>query len=136
MRSKEQERSDFALQQLQPMIAGNHGGVDKDLSTFIVGTPTMILQNGLGQTMAFLLSKCDGKFNDNEKPSSDKFKYLFTFKAIAGWSNKINSSIGVSPEKFFSELSKIEQQDYLTLQEEALKMLQWLKRYAKAFQKG
>lgn len=31
MRSKEQERSDFALQQLQPMIAGNHGGVDKDL---------------------------------------------------------------------------------------------------------
>jgi len=133
MRSKEQKRSDYALQKLQPFMNGRTTGVAKDLATFIVGTPTMILQNGFGQTMAFLLAKCGGACGENERLSD---KHYFTFRAIAGWSHIINSRVPEDHMGFFQAVSGLDQQEYLTLQEEALKMLQWLKRYAKAFQQG
>ncbi len=130
MISKEQKRSDYALQQLQGIMKNEHASaIPKETASFIVGTPTMILQNGLGQTMAFLLSKCAGKIQASNK-------HYFTFQAIAGWSNTINSTIPIDHIGFFKAVSNLNQTDYLTLQEEALKMLQWLKRYARAFQEG
>ena len=128
MKSKEQQRSDYALNQLQ-LFMETDGSVPEDVATFIVGTPTMILQNGLGQTMAFLLAKCDGKHQKTNK-------HFFTFNAIAGWSHLINNNIQSDPMAYFQAVSALNQSAYLTLQEEALMMLQWLKRYARAFQKG
>lgn len=121
MISKEQLRSKFALEQL------NNKKIPDELATFIVGAPTMILQNGFGQTMAFLLSKCKGKADENDK-------HYFTFKTIAAWSNKVNGHVPAGEPGFFSAVSQLKQSDYLSIQEEALKMLQWLKRYARAFQ--
>jgi len=129
MISKEQKRSDFALKQLKDTFStGGNLTIKKELANFIVGTPTMILQNGFGQTMAFLLSKCKGKTDINDK-------HYFTFRTIARWSEKVSDE-KVPSEKsgFFEAVSSLEQADYLRLQEEALKMLQWLKRYARAFQ--
>lgn len=122
MISKEQQRSEFALKRIQSLET-----VDKDLANFIVGTPTMILQNGFGQTLAFLLSKCKGTHKETDK-------HYFTFKTITGWSNRTNPAVPGTEKEFFETISKLDQSDYLTLQEEALRMLQWLKRYAKAFQ--
>ena len=129
MISREQERSDFALKQLKGTFSnGENITIKKELANFIVGAPTMILQNGFGQTMAFLLSKCKGK---DEKED----KHLFTFTTIARWSERVSDE-KVPSEKsgFFEAVSNLEPNDYLKLQEEALKMLQWLKRYARAFQ--
>ena len=128
MISKEQKRSDFALKQLKDTFS-NDGDltIKKDIANFIVGAPTMILQNGFGQTMAFLLSKCKGK-------TEKKDKHFFTFTTIAMWSERINEKVPSERSGFFEAVSKLEQTDYLKLQEEALKMLQWLKRYARAFQ--
>ncbi|MDT8380197.1 MAG: type III-B CRISPR module-associated protein Cmr5 [Desulfotignum sp.] len=128
MNSMEQKRSDFALQQINAGMNGTNS-ISSDLATFIVGTPTMILQNGLGQTMAFLLAKCPGEQHSGNK-------HYFTFNAIAQWIRQINKKISTEPMDFFNSVSNLDQQDYLKLQDEALKMLQWLKRYAKAFQKG
>lgn len=131
MISKEQKRSDFALKQLQAVMEKEQTDtILKDTANFIVGAPTMILQNGLGQTMAFLLSKCD----KNEKRQISN-KHFFTFNAIAKWSHINNSKIPENPMGFFQAVAGLEQSEYLPLQEEALKMLQWLKRYARAFQK-
>ncbi len=129
MISKEQKRSNFVLNELTRLEQSQP--IDKEFANFIVGTPTMILENGFAQTMAFLLSKC----NDNSKRTSGN-KHYFTFQAIAGWSHEINSNIPTEPRAFFSAVSNLDQRDYLTIQEEALKMLQWLKRYARAFQRG
>ncbi len=128
MISKEQKRSDFALKQLKDTFS-NDGDltIKKDIANFIVGAPTMILQNGFGQTMAFLLSKCKGK-------TEKKDKHFFTFTTIARWSERINEKVPPERSGFFETVSSLEQNDYLKLQEEALKMLQWLKRYARAFQ--
>lgn len=121
MISKEQKRSKFALQCLQ-----RHGAIDKDLANFIVGMPTMILQNGFAQTMAFLLSKGNGK-DENEK-------HNFVFNTICAWSHQENNKIHSDKHIFFNAISELSQEEYLILQEEALKLLQWLKRYARAFQ--
>ena len=130
MISKEQKRSDFALKSLT-RLEQTHA-IDKDFANFIVGTPTMILENGFAQTMAFLLSKCAGEIRE---PATNK--YYFTFQTIAGWSREINANIPKDDHwAFFKAVSTLEQRDYLAVQEEALKMLQWLKRYARAFQKG
>lgn len=128
MISKEQKRSDFALKQLKDTFSnGEDFIITEKLANFIVGAPTMILQNGFGQTMAFLLAKCKGK-------TDKKDKHFFTFTTIARWSERINEKVPSGKSGFFEAVSKLEQTDYLKLQEEALKMLQWLKRYARAFQ--
>lgn len=124
MLSKEQKRSKYALERLEKLDK-----IDKDLANFIVGTPTMILQNGFGQTMAFLLSKGNGK-DKNEK-------HNFVFHTIVGWSNRaFDGSLEIKTDKngFLNSISELDQSDYITLQEETLKLLQWLKRYARAFQ--
>jgi CRISPR-associated protein Cmr5 len=126
MSSKEQIRSRFALDQLERFTAGGQR-VSEELANFVVGTPTMILQNGFGQTMAYLLSTCKGNYDPNEK-------HYFTFRAIARWSERQNANISSNECTFFGSVAGLSQQEYLTLQEEALKMLQWLKRYARAFQ--
>ncbi|MDA3787210.1 MAG: type III-B CRISPR module-associated protein Cmr5 [Desulfobacula sp.] len=129
MISKEQKRSDFALNSLI-RLEQTHS-IEKEFANFIVGTPTMILENGFAQTMAFLLSKCAGELKE---PFTNK--YYFTFQTIAGWSQEINNNIPKDHRAFFTAVSNLEQREYLMVQEEALKMLQWLKRYARAFQKG
>jgi len=126
MNSKEQLRSRFALGRIEK-LTDKTGKVKEDLANFIVGSPTMILQNGLGQTMAFLLSKCKGAEDFTEK-------HYFTYQAIARWCERQNEKISGEALSFFSGIAELPQSEYLMLQEEALKMLQWLKRYARAFQ--
>ena len=118
IRTKQQERAKFALDALK------NEQITKELANFIVGMPTMILSNGLAQTMAFLMAKMDKKerefvFNvikkylcENYKddfPSDDKKEFLMQF-------NNIND---------FYKL--------IEMQNDVLKMLEWLKRYARAF---
>jgi CRISPR type III-B/RAMP module-associated protein Cmr5 len=45
------------LEYLQKNLLSNNNAVVKETANFIVEMPTMILTNGLGQTLAFLLTK-------------------------------------------------------------------------------
>jgi CRISPR-associated protein Cmr5 len=121
MVSKEQKRSAFALKKIEQL----GGSISKDMANFIVGTPTMILQNGFGQTMAFLLSKNKDK----------KDKHGFVFDVIQNWAVRENPEVARNDDlAFLSSISKMDQDLYMNLQEETLMLLQWLKRYARAFQ--
>jgi len=84
------------------------------------GLPSMILQNGFGQTLAFLLSK-------------GKDKHLAAFEIIALW--LVNRKF-ISPSNqqldILNQISKMNQAQYLQAQRETLAMLEWLKRYANA----
>ena len=121
MQTKEQKRSAFALEQITMVFKGQ---VDEKTSNFIVGVPTMILSNGLAQTMAFLSSKKkDQKCKD-------------TFDVIKTWLIKEFPSLGKKSEMdFLLSFSSLDQGQYLKAQQEALAMLQWLKRYVRAFEK-
>jgi CRISPR-associated protein Cmr5 len=114
--TKAQDRSKYALEELLILKCER-----EKFAKFSAGLPSMILQNGLGQTLAFLLAK--GK---------DEHKASLTI--IIKWLGKDHEKIldsGPDQERqAVYELSKLPQQKYLRAQTEVLSMLEWLKRYA------
>ncbi|HBT96740.1 MAG TPA: type III-B CRISPR module-associated protein Cmr5 [Desulfobulbaceae bacterium] len=127
MQTKEQQRAAFALECVERVFCNS---MDKDTANFVVGVPTMILTNGLGQTLAFLLSK--------QKPGEDN-KHTKTFKTIKAWLERQGiDKLNPDDENlvFLKKFADLKQRNYLRAQQEALAMLQWLKRYVRAFGEG
>ena len=99
----------------------------KEYSQFIVGMPNMILSNGLGQTLAFLKAK------------SSKEERNFVFSVLKKYLLEEYKSDFTNVQDDFSFLEKINsisQSKYIKMQEEVLRMLEWLKRYARAFEQA
>ena len=122
MRTLGQERAEYALKK----VLAIENQLKKEYKTFTAGAPTVILQNGFGQAMAFWLSK-GGK------------KHKFVFDSIKNWLteksfiNSANNSDKSEDFDFVKRLSELEQKDYLKAQKEALMLLEWIKRYTSAF---
>ncbi|TVR01577.1 MAG: type III-B CRISPR module-associated protein Cmr5 [Desulfovibrionales bacterium] len=110
--TKAQQRSGYALEELLSL------GCDREkFAKFSAGLPSLILQNGLGQALAFLLAK--GK--DEHKAG---------FSIIIKWLGKEKILQSTNDRQAVHGISQLSQQDYLRAQSETLKMLEWLKRYA------
>lgn len=126
MRTKGQERAAFAYDKVKQALETLGSGSAKEFASFIAGLPAMILQNGLGHTLCFLLAKDQSKQNT---------KYWFAFKAITGWLEKdrLISSNPTSPTKAIKELTEKEALEYMVIQEEALRFLEWFKVMSKMF---
>ena len=115
----QQKRAKFALEALK------NEEISKDLANFIVGTPTMLLSNGLGQTMAFLMAK------------KDKKERKFVFDVIKKYLYKNYEDYFTSQDDkdFMMKFHNIDFYKQIEMHNEILKMLEWLKRYARAFEK-
>ena len=121
MENIQQERAKFAIEQLEK-ISSNQV-IDKDTATYIVGTPNMILSNGIGQTLAFLLAK-----TDKEKK---------VYRILKNWICKKYANLGFTDKSdmdFIKTFCTLKQDKYLEIQRECLRLCEWLKRYARAFQ--
>ena len=121
MENIQQERAKFAIEQLEK-ISSNQV-IDKATATFIVGTPNMILSNGIGQTLAFLLAK-----TDKEKK---------VYRILKNWICKKYANLGFTDKSdmdFIKTFCTLKQDKYLEIQRECLRLCEWLKRYARAFQ--
>lgn len=122
--TKQQQRAEFALKELDGY---KKDGVPKEYSQFIVGMPNMILSNGLGQSLAFLKAK------------STKQERFFVFAVMKKYiQQNFEPEFGRLSDdfEFLQKLNIIEQSKYIEIQEESLKMLEWLKRYARAFERA
>lgn len=119
MQTKEQKRSAFALQKVQTVF---RRPVSKDVANFVVGVPTLVLENGLGQALASLLSK--------QKPEHTNICDI-----LRDWLGQEIQGLRAGENfSFLQKLAGLDQRNYLRAQQEALALLQWLKRYARAFQ--
>lgn len=121
MENIQQERAKFAIEQLEKISINQV--IDKDTATFIVGTPNMILSNGIGQTLAFLLAK-----TDKEKK---------VYRILKNWICKKYANLGFTDKSdmdFIKTFCTLKQDKYLEIQRECLRLCEWLKRYARAFQ--
>lgn len=131
MKSLSQKRADFALEIVLKSFANNQNKeMKKEFKSFAAGTPAMILQNGFGLSMAFLLAKHDTKHD----------KYKEVYMAVKEWvTNKCDLTKDLftqgnnREDLFIQALNKMEQRDYQAVQNEAVKILEWIKRYAAAF---
>jgi CRISPR-associated protein Cmr5 len=109
-----QQRSTFALQEIQELR-----GETEAFAKFVKGLPAMILQNGLGHTLAFLLSKKENK-------------HLAAFRIIVKWLKEQKIIQTTSDGEAVIGLSQLGQGDYLRAQQETLAVVEWVKRYAEA----
>ncbi len=114
MRTLGQQRAKFCLEQLENLSCNR-----EEFKNFSAGLPAMILQNGFGQTLAFLVAK-----------GTDK--HLAGFSIIVAWLVNRNILTTAVPGDILNQVSSLEQGDYLHAQRESLAMLEWLKRYANA----
>ena len=85
----------------------------KELKSYVVSMPAMILMSGFGQTCAFYKSK--GKNHE------------VVLQALQDWLNKGD---------IISFITKASAQEYQLAEAESLEYLNWLKKFAKAYLKG
>jgi CRISPR-associated protein Cmr5 len=117
--TKEQERAKEAWNLVNSV---SHTIIDR-YAAVAKSAPIMILTNGLGQTLAFFISK-----------SKEGNEYSLLYNHLSNWLNRnipwsSNEDIGDDLiEKITNEDSKI----YRMVTEEALAFLSWIKRFATA----
>ncbi len=117
--------------------AAQDKNVKEDYTGLAQNLPTMILQNGLGQAVAFLMSKAKGQEGsahgrllnhlarwlfqdvDDEKPEEKKHPFL--------------SDIGAAgTERLMAALLKSKRPEWARAQHESVVFATWLKRFAEA----
>ena len=97
----------------------------KDYRSIVMKLPTLILTNGLGQTLAFLKSK--GK-NDGSNPEEK------VYGDLQGWLTKPNvvNWGRATQEELIERIMAIDSNKYRFVTMETLSFLNWLKRFADA----
>ena len=120
----QQQRAAFALNEISKIAEKNKGKISAELASFIVGMPTIIWAKGIGQTFAFLLSK--GK--EKQQTTFDIMKKWIIQKKPDIFSQELDNM------QFLQTFNSISQHQYLEIQHEELRLLEWLKRYARAFE--
>jgi len=126
MRTLAQKRSEFALEKVLAITTDREG-----FKNFSAGMPAMILKNGFGHALAFCLAK-------------HKDKHINMFEIVREWLSYNNgidvTNTFVQPNndhaEFIRLISQMDQNQYLAAQNESLKLLEWVKRYANAELQG
>lgn len=123
-----QQRAKFCLEQLENLSCSR-----ADFKPFSAGLPAMILQNGFGQTLAFLVAK-GSKLDKKTKKVifQKKDKHYNAFVIITRWLCQQNILTSGTEREYLGQISAMGQGNYLQAQKETLAMLEWLKRYANA----
>jgi CRISPR-associated protein, Cmr5 family len=126
MKTLEQERSSYAFECISKIKGKNF---EKDASSLIAKLGTLILTNGLGNTLAFLFSKA-------------KDHHLETIVIISNWLYKLEGQNKQVNSGNVKEKEKIEQimndfvlddvEKYMYYTDETLRLINWLRRFSDA----
>ncbi|OGR06909.1 MAG: type III-B CRISPR module-associated protein Cmr5 [Deltaproteobacteria bacterium RIFOXYD12_FULL_50_9] len=121
-----QDRAAFTLKRLETIDC------DRDkFKKLCAGLPSMIMQNGFGQALAFLAAK--GSETKNGKlQEKQKNEHVNAYKIILAWLDKKKVIKKEALKDRLMEIHVMDQGQYLLAQRETLAMLEWLKRYAHA----
>lgn len=122
MRTLGQKRAEFALNRVTNIPQEKK----EKFKPFSAGAPSMILQNGFGQALAFWIAK-------------GKNEHMTMFNMVKEWLSYEKDDVKNnfvkrtdSAKDFVEALTAMTQQEYLTAQKETLALLEWVKRYANA----
>ena len=119
----QQQRAKYALEQVENARAA---GIDqKKFKSYAAGFPAMIQMNGLGQAAAFF--RCQGS---GEKPEAKAYKGLYDL--LSGWLCSENQPFG-DEDDMLEGITKGDMNSYRKAQAEALLLLDWVKKFAKAY---
>lgn len=103
---------------------------DEDIA-FLKGLPTMIRQNGFGQSIAYLHMKAnDKKKSDDKTKTNDKAKQRNYGQILAVLCKPLNLR---TPDKVMESILDLSVHDYHCIQQEAVEYAAWMKKFAIAF---
>jgi len=115
MQTINQLRAQFALDVITKNIQ------EDKFKKLVTGAPSVILQNGFGHALAFWYQKKEHHYN-------------LLVKTLEDWLNKrFKQFENTSGSDFLQKINTFDQFEYHAIQIEAVKILEWLKRYANAF---
>ena len=117
----EQKRTVFALAAIEK--AKEKKG--EDYGRHVRKLPAMILNNGLGQALAFLLADAEGK---EQKASWQLYNDLQSWLC-----KEENPRCIYKNSELIKSLMDNDRSKYLQAQDEALKLLVWMKKFADAY---
>ncbi|MBI5207096.1 MAG: type III-B CRISPR module-associated protein Cmr5 [Candidatus Firestonebacteria bacterium] len=106
-------------EKILPLIKGKK--FKKETVNFLKGLPSMIMQNGLGQTIAFLMVKSGNDTDEGKKTKKEYEEILDIFRKIFECSDLMDKII------------KAKVKDYLIMQKQAIEYSGWIKKFALAF---
>lgn len=109
---------------MQAMQAMQGLKLKKETVSFLKGLPPMIMQNGLGQTIAFMKSKSKDK---DDKNNNDKNEYGSILKVFNVLFNSTDKDL------IIDVIFQLDPKKYLHMQKEAIEYAGWMKKFALAF---
>lgn len=133
----EQKRAAFALRFVLRFVEeeGHRNQAEQQkMATHIQKTPVRILNNGLGQALAFLLADNEGKRGGERKPSGrlyDKLEEWLCGDPDDERPMRVYKSPG--QPNLVKQLMEGSREQYLLAQEEALRLFVWLRKFAEAY---
>ncbi len=126
-RTLSQQRAKFALDKVKSIYDQKDPKLNEDYSNFCLRLPGMILNNGLGQTLAFLLADAQG---DRDRAS---------FKLYEQLSEWVITNRGIYHQNSYGKdglmraLMEGDRGAYIRAQTEVLELLGWMRRFSDAY---
>ena len=142
-RMMEQERAQFALAKVSDFAEKCPAERQKELRSHVSALPALIRMNGLGQALAFYRMK--GKSTEQgQEPKDSSHKILYDL--VSDWlcgerdketgnKTKTAGQIFETPGDVLSGITSGDMFQYMAAQNEALALLEWVKKFANALLK-
>ncbi len=118
MQTIQQERAKYALEKVQQAIENNVN--QSEFKSYASSLPAMIHMNGLGQAAAFFKSK--------------KGTHLELYNLLSDWLKKPNQPY--HGKDLLDGITQLDMEKYRLAQAEAQALMDWVKKFAKAFMGG
>ena len=118
----QQQRAAHALKAVEAAKASL--GNSSEYKSYASNFPAMIQMNGLGQAAAFFRSKGSGT-------DSKAHAYQALYNTLSEWLSKPNQPY--QERDLLDGITKSNMQTYMLAQAEALALLDWVKKFAKAY---
>ena len=112
---------------------------DHQYKSYVEKTLMFIKTNGLGATIAFMLSKKNNKIKKGKKPGekeNPKNAYDLIYMQISNWFKDERNIHKFDFDDFSKELCKIDSQEYKAITTEVLALFTWLRRFAEGLIEG
>ena len=117
----QQERAKFALERVEGLGRVLNDEGQKEFISYASGLPAMIHMNGLGQAMAFCKLK-----------AGDRDSYNQLYLLVSDWLCKPGQPYQ-DKDNVLEGITQCDQAHYQLAQAEALVLMSWVKKFAKAF---
>ncbi|MCB1975384.1 MAG: type III-B CRISPR module-associated protein Cmr5 [Burkholderiaceae bacterium] len=120
----DQERAEFALAKIQHICNGPET-VQVEVRRYLNGLPALIRMNGLGQALAFYRMKGNGSSHE------------LIYRMVGEWlcSVSCKGRVFTHDADVLTAIARSDIHHYMAAQNEALALLEWLKKFALALLK-